>query len=108
MRPLANLLRYADGNVWISDDRISAMLSHQSGGVEQIDFHGLQPVSRNARLLHHANAAVRFYIDVLQDGVCTTLASTWENIEVSPAAITQRWSLAPARQIGRASCRERV
>lgn len=97
MRPLANLLRYADGNVWISDDRISAMLSHQSGGVEQIDFHGLQPVSRNARLLHHANAAVRFYIDVLQDGVCTTLASTWENIEVSPAAITQRWSLAPAR-----------
>ncbi|HTY59972.1 MAG TPA: hypothetical protein VMF59_14215, partial [Bacteroidota bacterium] len=45
------LENHPDGGIWISDDRVNAFVSARSGGVAEVGFHGLQPVSRNSRLL---------------------------------------------------------
>jgi hypothetical protein len=46
-----SLDEHPDGGCWISDDRVNAFISARSGGVGEVGFHGLQPVSRNSRLL---------------------------------------------------------
>ena len=46
-----NLDNHPDAGCWISDDRVNAFVSARSGGVAEVGFHGLQPVSRNSRLL---------------------------------------------------------
>lgn len=57
---MLNLTKIYDHSVWISDDRISAEISARCGGIEQIDFHGAQPVSRNAKLLQHTDGVLKF------------------------------------------------
>lgn len=54
-----DLTRTADRACWISGDRVNACVSADANGVIELGFHGLQPVSRNSRLL------------VRQDGVLT-------------------------------------
>ena len=46
-----SLDEHPDGGCWISDDRVNAFISARSGGIGEVGFHGLQPVSRNSRLL---------------------------------------------------------
>ena len=57
-----NLSDTIDKNCWMSDDRISACLSLACNGLEQIDFHGSQPVSRNAKILQHPKGVLTFKI----------------------------------------------
>ena len=42
---------HPDRGCWISDDRLNAFISAQCQGISEVGFHGLQPVSRNSRLL---------------------------------------------------------
>ncbi|MCK5740258.1 hypothetical protein KAH55_13800, partial [bacterium] len=58
-----DLKQSIDGIRWISDDRISACLDRRSGWITQVDFHGLQPVSRNAKLLAHNDGVFQFFIE---------------------------------------------
>ncbi len=48
---IIDLDRHPDQGCWISDDRVNAFVSAAAGGIGEIGFHGLQPVSRNSRLL---------------------------------------------------------
>jgi hypothetical protein len=44
---------YADGSCWISGDRVNACISARVHAITEFGFHGLQPVSRNSRMLVH-------------------------------------------------------
>ena len=66
---------FIDRSIWISDDRISARLSLDCRGIDQIDYHGSQPVSRNAKLLHHPDGVLTFYLQY-HDG---PLQRIWTN-----------------------------
>jgi hypothetical protein len=55
--------RWADRGCWISDDRVYAFLSTASGGIEEIGFHGPQPVSRNSRVFADSGGFLRFAHD---------------------------------------------
>lgn len=46
-----DLTQTADRSCWISGDRVNACVSADAGGIIEFGFHGLQPVSRNSRLL---------------------------------------------------------
>jgi hypothetical protein len=65
-----------DRSIWISDDRISARLSLDCRGIDQIDFHGSQPVSRNAKLLHHPEGVLTFHFQ--QHG--RPMQQIWSNV----------------------------
>ncbi len=47
---------FADHGMWISHDRIFAFVGIR--GVHSVGWHGLQPVSRNARMLHDDEGAI--------------------------------------------------
>ena len=79
MIKLKDLTKRADQNIWISDDRISALISHFCQGIEQIDYHGAQPVSRNAKLLQHADGVLKFEVSIESDGSITKIPLTWSN-----------------------------
>lgn len=82
-----SLARYLDGAVWLADDRIAVLASDRCQGIEQIDFHGAQPVSRNAKLLHHAEGVLRFFIEIERDGQCRRLPLTWQQLRRRPATL---------------------
>lgn len=94
MLTLKDLAEYIDQVVWISDDRISALASQRSGGIEQIDFHGSQPVSRNAKLLQHPEGVLRFSLRANIEGRSEIVPLQWLNLTLHPAGIqqTHEWS----------------
>ncbi len=53
------LERLADRHLWISNDRIAARFSAESGTIDQVDIHAGQPVSRNAKLLAYDGGVLR-------------------------------------------------
>ncbi len=57
---IIDLEHHPDGGYWISDERVSAFISARAGGVAEVGFHGLQPVSRNSRLLVSPRGVMRF------------------------------------------------
>ncbi|NUM78136.1 hypothetical protein HUU40_27555, partial [candidate division KSB1 bacterium] len=83
--------------VWISDDRISALASQRSGGIEQIDFHGSQPVSRNAKLLQHPEGVLRFSLRANIEGRSEIVPLQWQNLTLHPAGIRQNHELSGLR-----------
>lgn len=87
MIKIRDLTTRIDQNVWISDDRISALISHASQSIEQIDYHGAQPVSRNAKLLQHSNGVLKFEICYEIDGEKIRLPISWENLTITPGSI---------------------
>ena len=46
-----DIAHHPDGGYWISHDRVNAFISTKAGGIAEVGFHGLQPVSRNSRIL---------------------------------------------------------
>jgi len=90
MIKLKDLTARVDQNIWISDDRISVLISHSCQGIEQIDYHGAQPVSRNAKLLHHPDGVLKFKVSLRADGSSTRLPLTWSNLMVQPGIIQAR------------------
>ncbi len=48
---LKQLDRLADRSCWISGDRINACIAVDAHGIAEIGYHGVQPVSRNSRML---------------------------------------------------------
>lgn len=55
-----DLTKYFDRGIWISDDRISAFISSRTNGINQIDYHGKQPVSRNAQIFKSNEGILNF------------------------------------------------
>ncbi|UCE05245.1 MAG: hypothetical protein JSW07_16730, partial [bacterium] len=91
---LKDLTNKVDQNIWISDDRISALISHSCQGIEQIDYHGAQPVSRNAKLLHHTDGVLKFEVSIQSDSNIIRLPLTWSNLKIQPGIIQaeQGWN----------------
>lgn len=87
MLRIDNLSRYYDRAIWIADDRLSAKIAQPGNMIEQIDFHGLQPVSRNAKLLQHSRGVLQFFLDYEGNGITNSLSLAWENILLHPAGI---------------------
>ena len=81
-----NLAEHPDAGCWISDDRINAFISARSGGVGEVGFHGLQPVSRNSRLLVSSGGVFTVCMRAGSDIIfpCTTV--DWEPGSVVTAA----------------------
>lgn len=94
-----NLTDHFDQAVWISDDRISALASHRCGGIEQIDFHGSQPVSRNAKLLQHPEGVLKFSLHANIDARSQIIPLQWMNLLIHPAGIRQTHAFAGLRAI---------
>ncbi len=90
MLNLKDLSSRIDQNIWISDDRISALISHSCQGIEQIDYHGSQPVSRNAKLMQHAEAVLKFEICIKSNGKISRYPLTWSNLRIQPGIIHAR------------------
>lgn len=87
MKKIRDLTTRIDQNIWISDDRISALISDASQSIEQIDYHGAQPVSRNAKLLQHPNGVLKFEIRYEINGKKKRLPISWENLTITPGSI---------------------
>ena len=94
MLKINNLTTYLDKAILISDNRISALISHRCQGIEQIDFHGTQPVSRNAKLLYHPDGVLTFRLKCTLDSKVSEIPLRWENLSYHPAGIRT------AQQIG--------
>jgi hypothetical protein len=54
-----SLDRLADRGCWISDDRIYAFVS-AAGSIAEVGYHGMQPVSRNSRILVREEGVLQF------------------------------------------------
>ena len=52
-----------DKGCWISHDRIYAFVSAEHG-ITEVGYHGLQPVSKNSRILVHASGVLSFSVRV--------------------------------------------
>ncbi len=74
---------HPDGGCWISDDRVNAFVSARSGGVGEVGFHGLQPVSRNSRLLVSPGGVLRVSV---RKG--TELPFPCRTVDWAPGSIT--------------------
>ncbi|MBN2090259.1 hypothetical protein JW964_11660, partial [candidate division KSB1 bacterium] len=85
-----DLTNRADKNIWITDDRISALISHSCQGIEQIDYHGAQPVSRNAKFLSHPAGVLKFELTILTDQKIVTIPLTWSNLSIQPCRIQSK------------------
>jgi hypothetical protein len=48
---IRQLDKLADRSCWISGDRINACIATDAHGIAEVGFHGMQPVSRNSRML---------------------------------------------------------
>ncbi|MCU0644661.1 MAG: hypothetical protein MUC94_10405 [bacterium] len=90
MIKLKDLTQRTDQNIWISDDRISALIAHSCQGIEQIDYHGAQPVSRNAKLLQHPDGVLKFEVLIESNGAQTTIPLNWSNLMIQPGIIQAR------------------
>ena len=88
---LSNLI---DPSIWISDDRISAQVSARSQTIAQIDFHGSQPVSRNAKLLQHARGVLSFHLTEMKEKPAGEATFSLETLSISPASFCQSLDLA--------------
>ncbi|MBN1348695.1 hypothetical protein JXJ21_04735 [candidate division KSB1 bacterium] len=93
-KKLKELTRFFDHSLWISDDRLSALISHQCQGIQQIDFHGAQPVSRNSKILEHADGVLKFALKVHTNDSEQIIPLTWETLLTYPAGIesTHQWN----------------
>ena len=97
MISIDHLAQYHDQAIWISDDRISAKLAQPGNAIEQIDFHGLQPVSRNAKLLHHPQGVFKFFLDYEANGKKESVALGWDYAQFHPAGILTAHRRGPLR-----------
>lgn len=59
---LLHLNSLADRSFWISDDRVNALVSARTQGIEEIGYHGKQPVSRNSRIFRSEEGVLRFFV----------------------------------------------
>jgi hypothetical protein len=57
---MRDLTRIADRSAWISGDRVNACIGADANGIIEFGFHGLQPVSRNSRILVRPEGVARF------------------------------------------------
>jgi hypothetical protein len=90
MIKLKDLTKRVDQNIWISDNRISALISHNCQGIEQIDYHGVQPVSRNAKLLHHPDGVLKFGVHIESNGNTTKVPINLLNLTIQPGIMTSK------------------
>ena len=77
-----NLNSLADRSSWISDDRVNALVSARTQGVEEIGYHGKQPVSRNSRIFRSDEGVLSFFV---QDAAKSWVPVSFEEIQWYPA-----------------------
>jgi hypothetical protein len=87
MKRIRELTKFIDQSIWVSDDRVSALISHRCQGIEQIDFHGAQPVSRNARMLYHSKGVLKIQVKGRFNGVIKTYPIQMKNLSYYPAGV---------------------
>ncbi|MBN1541246.1 hypothetical protein JW992_03800 [candidate division KSB1 bacterium] len=81
--PLDNI----DKAFWLADDRIAVRLSRQCRGIDQIDYHGAQPVSRNAVLLQNPGGVLRPQLLIESGGEIQIVEVDWQAVRACPAAL---------------------
>jgi hypothetical protein len=59
---LKRLDQLADRSCWISGDRINASVGVEAHGITEVGFHGVQPVSRNSRMLARERGVLSFFV----------------------------------------------
>ena len=59
---LKRLDQLADRSCWISGDRITACVGVEAHGIMEVGFHGVQPVSRNSRMLVRGRGVLSFSV----------------------------------------------
>ena len=79
---VVRLDRHPDRGCWISDDRVNAFVSAEAPGVAEIGFHGLQPVSRNSRLLVRPEGVLHVSVRRREETAFPCAEVEWE-----PAAV---------------------
>lgn len=79
-----NLNSLADRSSWISDDRVNALISDRTHGIEEIGYHGKQPVSRNSRIFRGVEdeGVLSFFV---QDAMDSWTPVSFEEIHWYPA-----------------------
>lgn len=83
-RRILHLTTFADRSAWISDDRVNALISARTGGIEEIGYHGKQPVSRNSRIFRGVEdeGVLSFFV---QDAMESWTPVSFEDIRWYPA-----------------------
>ena len=88
-RPI-NLTTCIDRSCWFAHNRIAVLLSNRARGIAQIDYHGLQPVSRNARMLMHDQGVLHFIFRYRHKGREISLPLIPGAISATASEITYR------------------
>jgi hypothetical protein len=82
-----DLTKIFDKGVWISDDRVTALISSKIKGIAQVDYHGKQPVSRNARVFLDTSGVFKFVININHNGKNYKKEISFDKIYWSPDRI---------------------
>jgi hypothetical protein len=77
-----------DKEVWVSDNRVAALVSKNA--VKQIDYHGLQPVSRNACIFNNENFVIKTFIKI---GSNKKKQLKWNSLEWYPNKIETSFNI---------------
>lgn len=84
MRVFKSFSHLLDQGYWFSDNRVSAFASQRTGGINQIDYHGKQPVSRNAKIFQRDDGVLLFSVVVEEDGSYQEYPLTFDFIQLYP------------------------
>lgn len=87
---MRDLAQSADRCCWISGDRVNACIGEGSHGIIEFGFHGLQPVSRNSRLLVRPEGVLSFALRGPDDRETPVI---FDAVDHRPHAVTQTASL---------------
>jgi hypothetical protein len=84
MRVFKTFCGILDQGYWFSDYRVSAFASQRNEGIDQIDYHGKQPVSHNAKIFQSDQGVIRFFLLVKKDAKITEEPLHYDEVQVYP------------------------
>ncbi len=91
---MRDLGRTADRSCWISGDRVNACIGDGGNGIVDFGFHGLQPVSRNSRLLVRPEGVVTM---VLHGPGGWVMPVTFDTVDHHPHSVSTVGSIPGGR-----------
>src|SRR3990172_1212586 len=84
MRTFNTFSNLLDQGYWFSDNRVSAFASQSTGGLNQIDYHGKQPVSHNAKIFQSNDGVIRFSLLVKRDAIIEEEPLRFGKVKIYP------------------------
>jgi hypothetical protein len=84
MRVFKTFSGILDQGYWFSDYRVSAFASQRTGGIDQIDYHGQQPVSHNAKIFQSEDGVIKFSLLIKRNGTIEERPFQYGKVEVYP------------------------